>query len=307
MYRRHPSTVFIKATSKYLFSPTRPFLHSIPLISIRFATLLKPPSLPNSSTPFHQLRLLTPLTHHLLALNYFQTFIIMAKHEENRAVRLYHGFIAILLLLGGGALIGAGIWLRVSDKSIPRLDYTGSTILNWAVSSAWAAIIVGCFLIITAVISLFALGRNCLGTTFKVIYIILALVILAFLVFVCVVAAIIRARGSDDNVKNALSDAWENTVVGDRGLEDNTSSTCGIERNLNCRGFTNNDCLGCETAGGCLRAQFCANCTGTQPLFETGCYDRILDRFNDVFLPAAIVTGILAAMVLLDVFITCCL
>lgn len=229
----------------------------------------------------------------------------MAKHERNRFVSMYHSLVAILILIGGGALLGFGIWLRVTDRAGPlNLEYTGSNVFRLVLNASVGSMVIGGFLLLTGVVSLIAMGRRCVGVTFRVVYIIMALVITAVLAFVCVVSSLIVTQGDDDNVREFIGDAWARTVV------DRPDDVCKIEKNFKCRGFGDNDCALCPTGlepdCGPTTTPNCAKCPSNAPP-ATGCYDEILADAKSLFRPMAIVSGIIAGIVLLDVFITCCL
>ncbi|PXF42396.1 hypothetical protein BWQ96_07916 [Gracilariopsis chorda] len=227
----------------------------------------------------------------------------MAKHERNRAVRIYHGFVALLLLLGGGALLGVGIWLHVTDNGGPvGLDYNNDSFFDLVIHVGIAAMIAGSFLILTGIVSLITLVRNCLGVTFRVIYVLMGLVIFIVLVGATVVSSIIVHNKDDLSVRDTLRSAWVHTVSRDPDV------ICRIERNLECRGFLDNDCVRCTSVldDGCAEATTCAKCSDTRdPSF--GCYSNIIRDFNRIFLPSAIVAAVLALIQLVDVFVTCAL
>ena len=224
----------------------------------------------------------------------------MAKHERNRGVQVYHSIVAILLLLAGGALLGVGIWLRVTDNRGPlNLQYSGESFFNFVLNISIGAIVVGVFLLVTAVVAMLALARKCIGVTFKAIFVILALIILAALVFICVVSVLVRVKGDSETVRDFVFDAWKLTV------ENSPDDVCTIETNLNCRGFSDFDCADC-TGLICANRDLCAPCSSpVDP--SVGCYTRIVNRLRNVFLPSAIVSGILSGVVLFDIIFVFCL
>lgn len=227
----------------------------------------------------------------------------MAKHERNRFVSIYHSIVAILILLCGGALLGVGIWLHVTDNGGPlNLEYSGDNFFRVVLNFSVGSMIIGGFLMITGVISLIAMTRKCVGATFRVLYIVLALLITAVLVFACVISSLILINGDNENVKDFISEAWKNTV------KDRPDDVCSIEKNFECRGFMDNDCALCPTGKEpeCSAQPNCAKCsTNVSP--RVGCYDEILSNGKGIFRPIAIISGILSGVVLLDILISCCL
>lgn len=226
----------------------------------------------------------------------------MSKHEQNRAAATYHAFIATVLLLLGGSLLGFGIWLRVSNSGGPTdLEY-GSDNFFTIVLAAWIfAVAIGGFFIVSAICAYVALAKRCVGQVFRVIYILTALVVLAVLLLVAVLSFIIIARRGDDKVRDFLQEAWNDTV--DR----NANVICGIEQEFKCRGFTSGACNGASEDTGF--AEQCADCSnfGDGKTFETGCYDEIVGDLRHVYLPLGIVSSVVALFVLVDVFVVCAL
>lgn len=230
----------------------------------------------------------------------------MAKHEVNKGARLYHSLVAMLMLLAGFGLFGIGIWLQVTNNAGPLdLDYAGDNVFRVALRFPIASIIAGGFLIIAAIAGLFALARNCVGGVFRGVYILMAIVVLGVLLAACVTSSLIVDRDDSEAVRDFLEDAWERTVTGDK---DSQIAICEIENFYGCRGFDNNDCdicvLGSEAL--CESSRRCAKCdVPTNPAI--GCYGEIIDSVRDVFLPIAIASAVLSAIVLIDLFVTCAL
>ncbi|CAN8068069.1 unnamed protein product [Agarophyton chilense] len=227
----------------------------------------------------------------------------MAKHERNRAIRIYHGFVSILLLLGGGALLGLGIWLEVSENSTPLgLDYNQDSYFDVVVHTGLASMIAGGFLLLAALASIISLSRKCIGVTFRVIYIIMAIVIAIVLVGTCVISALVVDRKDDEGTKNILQAAWEATVNRDKDV------VCRIEDRLECRGFFDNQCINCITGleDNCVEEVACASCS-TEATGLPGCYNKISRLVNRIFLPVAIVAAVLALLLIVDFLLTCCL
>lgn len=232
----------------------------------------------------------------------------MAKNDEVRLTRVFHTIVAILILLCGGALLAFGIWLAATGNgSSYNLDYGDDNILNVALSARTGSIILGGFLLATGMVSLIALGKQCLGKTFRVIYILMAAVILIVLVFITVISIIILRNRDQQDVRTFVRDAWKRSVGA------NADVVCEIEDSFTCRGFEDNDCTLCVTGleqacSASNTVDLCARCPDA-PVRNpaVGCYSKIIDRLRNLFLPIAIVSGILSAVVLVDMMFTCCL
>lgn len=237
----------------------------------------------------------------------------MAKHERNRGVRIYHSIVSIALLLAGFAFIALGIWLRSNEsQGVSELKLEGDvdTLFKIFLNLHWASIVVGCFLVMSAIFSLIALARNCVGFTFRFIYVVLAIVIFIVLLVGCVVSSLLLANRYNQEIYDVVKEGWKSTY------SSQPEALCVIETRLECRGFDYGDCDGCVTgleeachsAGG---KDVCARCPPPESSQEgeplRGCYQRILDFLHNLFLPIAIVSGISAAAMLIDIFSTCAL
>lgn len=230
----------------------------------------------------------------------------MAKNDQFRFTRVYHTIVAIIILLAGGALLGLGIWLTATDNGGPfNLDYSGQSSVDFMLRTDVAAMVVGGFLLLTAIVSLVALSKALVGKSFRVIYVIMALVIFFVLVAITVLSIIVLRNINNFEVRSFVANAWVRTV------ENDPSVICGIEKTFKCRGFISNDCLACPTGleTECAAVStFCAECGDIGAVDPSiGCFEEIISRFSNLFLPAAIVSGILSVIVLVDIFFTCCL
>lgn len=235
----------------------------------------------------------------------------MAKHERSRAVRVYHSIISIVLLLGGFCFIALGIWLRSNEsQGISELNLEGdvNTLFKLFLNLHWASIVVGCFLVLSAIFSLIALARNCVGFTFRVVYVVLAIVIFIVLLLACVLPSLLLDNRYNKEIYDFVKDGWKSTH------SSQPEALCVIEQRLECRGFDYGDCDGCVTGleAACqspASKDVCARCVPSEAEQNgeqlPGCYQRILDFLHNMFLPIAIVGGIAAVAMLVDIFCTC--
>lgn len=231
----------------------------------------------------------------------------MSKHGQRQAVRAYHTLIAMLILIGGGALLGLGIWLKLSDSGGSfNLDYTGEGFLNAVLAVDIGAIILGAFLLLTGMVALVALSKECLGITFRIIYVILATIVLAALLLVTVMSSLIVSKREDADMNRFFEEAWARTAKS----PDGRMKICEIEAYFDCRGFKDDDCTVCTDGQQpeCSATPNCALCPGRIPSDPNkGCYDEISNQWRKVFLPSAIVGGVFSFLVLLDILMTSCL
>lgn len=231
----------------------------------------------------------------------------MALQERSRFAAGYHTLVALLLLLGGGALLGVGIWVYVTDRGGRLdLDYTGSNVWNIVLNFGVAGIIAGGFLLLSAVVSLIALSRKCLGKVFRVIYVLVALLITAVLVFIAVITLLIFSRRDSAVVKDFVRDAWIASVQEPEFRQ----NVCTIQDEFDCRGFDDGDCASCGLGRESLctpeERSLCPACVNEPVRPEgKGCYNAVIDSVAQIFLPIGIVASILAFIVLVDVFVVC--
>lgn len=252
----------------------------------------------------------------------------MAKAEARKNTRAYHSFVAVLLLISGVGALGVGVWLRFTDRGdFLDLDFSGTS--NGAIEAITSTdvglMLIGAFLILSSIASLIALARNCIGYTFRVIYAIMAVIILVVLLGTCAASIAFLTNRNNSDVKDFFATAWENGVgEGEITSPDDVAKSqaaiCKIESTFNCRGFEDNDCVVCPT-GNVLTEPACAannssrcalcgtvtNVTASEIDVSNGCYNDIANTLRNAFLPSAIVSGILAVVVLIDIFFTCCL
>lgn len=213
------------------------------------------------------------------------------QQKGNRGAAVYHTFVAILLLLLGGGLLGLSIWLRVSEHGGPAsLDYqAGATRV-----ASIAAGVIGAFILGAAVSSLISLSRKVVGKVFRIIYVLMALCILGALILIAASSFFVVDKRDSPNVREALSTAWK------QSLKRDGSDICSIESSLQCRSFADSSC----------KTETCASCplAKASGVKETeSCYNVILADLKKVYLPTGIVSVIAAVFVLVDIFVTCAL
>lgn len=230
-----------------------------------------------------------------------------ASDSRNSFARIYHASVAVLILLSGAALSCFGVWLSIlENRTALTLDFSDNPFLQALLRANVAAMVLGVLLMAVATISLLALSKECLGKTFRAFYVVLAFFMFASLLSACVFSTIIVHKGHNDAVRAFVLDAWQ------KGIEDDPTVVCAIERELSCRGFDANDCKGCKNGNepACKNAsQFCARCvhSTTHPRDHVGCYNAMIERVHSMFLPIAITSGMLSAVVFVDILFSFCL
>jgi hypothetical protein len=225
--------------------------------------------------------------------------------------RSYHSLISLLLVLGGGALFGYGIYLRVSK-------YHGEAFLNFAKAANGssnslqiilqfdiAAIILGAIFFFVGIIALVALARSAVGRVSRLVTFVLMAAIVAGLAAIAVYSFFLYRYQHKASFQEHLKLMWQNQIKEDSNV------ICAIENDLSCRGFSNNDCVNCTlgTESTCSSAQrtVCAPCSSKDDHNAKGC----IASFNSFFWKLYIVIGSvaigLAVAGMIDMLTMCCL
>lgn len=232
---------------------------------------------------------------------------ITMGRSGNRGAMTYHATFLALLLIGGAGFLGVGLWLQLSKGGGPvNLEWTGSGFIDSFLTLGVASMIVGGALLATSVFALCAVSRSCIGTVFRVMFVLATLVVTAGLVLIAVATLLIASNNRPGAVEDIVRDSWERTVSSDdRGV---VNEACTIQRDFECAGFAAGDCDGCNNGVGPARsdcATRCPVCEPRTPASSSGCYDAIIDRTRKIFLPVGITAAVLAAVALVDVFVVC--
>lgn len=230
----------------------------------------------------------------------------MAKADQVRCTRIIHTIVAILILLSGAALLSFGIWLSVTGNKGPfNLDYTGDNIWKKLLIVPNIIMAMGAFLILTCIVSLISLSRNCVGVTARIIYIVLAIIIFIVLGVIFIGSIVLLRNRDNQSVENYVKDAWEGTVLNEPQI------ICDIEKEFQCKGFLNNDCdcqTGLEQQCDLVRSRCVTTCSNPpSTYYDQGCYNKMVAKLVGVFFPVAIASGILIVLVFVDMICTCCL
>lgn len=224
----------------------------------------------------------------------------MAKHEQRRFTRVFHTIVAVVILLAGGAALGFGIWLSVSKTAnASKLEYGSNSSFRAWLMAPKVTIGVGIFLIATALVSLIALTKQCVGKAFRVLYVLMAIVVLLVLAAFSALSVFMLLNRHNESVRDFVRVAWVETVKTD------PDTVCELEKVLQCKGFDSKECEPCIGLEDDCGIDVCAPC-GVDSFMEFGCYEQII-QLQSVFLPTAIVAGVLAAILLMDICFTLCM
>lgn len=247
----------------------------------------------------------------------------MARHDKRRFGRLLHIVVGLLILLSGGALLGTGLWMRLTGSGGPlNLDYSGDSFFRIVLSADIGCLILGSLLLFTGTISLLTLfcdDRR--GRGVRITYVLMACIMVAMLTVTCVVSSMIVAYDDRAEVRQFIERAWE------RSVRDDVETVCDIEERLGCRGLEDGQCEMCDNASGKRRIRMkmnnerqtkddgckCAVCSVKEMESEEesvkrdGCYDAIVKHFRKLFLPWAVGSAVLGAVVVMDIFVTWCI
>lgn len=223
-----------------------------------------------------------------------------------------HGAVVGLLLLGGVTLLAFGIVDVITARdSVVDLKYTGSSRWNGLLKLGVAAIVVGSVLAAVAIFGCLAVGRGGCSTLFFALFIALQVVLVALLLAVAVLSIALATRNAPEGVRTFLADSWKESVADPAYHE----AVCGLEVEFSCRGFYNGQCAGCTTAdlisNSCTEGQleWCARCDKQRPAADFSANGCFQDTYNDArkyFKPIGIVASVLAAIVVFDMLVVCC-
>ncbi|GAB0491444.1 hypothetical protein MMPV_002698 [Pyropia vietnamensis] len=212
-----------------------------------------------------------------------------------------HTLFAVLTIAAGIGLISTGGWAIANQKdaAYDNLNWKGS-VLAINVHLGIVAVVVGVALIIVALLGMLAIGQGCCSIFATVIYVLAMLILVSALSLAAYVLVSIASTGDPGSrTHDVLSDVWKLTV------ENEPRATCDLEREFRCRGFANNDCVGCSSAdvalGTCTskQSEVCADCTSlpsSGDFSAVGCFDDLLSRLQTVVRPLGITSAVAAAV-----------
>lgn len=232
----------------------------------------------------------------------------MAKQELNRGVRIYHSVVSIVLLLLGFALVALGLWMSSTDShGLTDLDFEGESLFKIFLNLHWFSILIGAFLVLTAIFSLISLGRNCIGATFRAVYAVLGLLIFVVLLAVCFLSIVLLRNKYNNDIRAFVENAWKATY------RKQPDALCDIERRLQCRGFDYWNCKECDYGSNpsCeVDENVCVSCVAQMSppsdlYYAPGCYDQILEFLSTILLPIAIVSGVFSVGMMIDLLSIC--
>ncbi|OSX71238.1 hypothetical protein BU14_0574s0009 [Porphyra umbilicalis] len=226
-----------------------------------------------------------------------------------------HILFAVLTIAAGVALIATGSWAIANQKDAGygTLDWQGSY-LAASVYLGIVAVVVGASLIFLAIIGMLAIGQGCCSLISAIIYVLAMIVLVVATAFAAAVLLTLAEGGIErGDTRTFFNDVWTETVA------EFPLSACEVEREFQCRGFSNNQCEGCDSAaivaGNCEASQLraCPDCTSlpsADDFTSKGCYDLIYPSLQRVVRPvgitAAIAAGISGLGLIFFMFARCC-
>lgn len=222
--------------------------------------------------------------------------------------RVFHTIVAILLFFIGIGIVAVGIWLAVKkDDNLYTLNYDNADEVLDAFSKAYiAAFSIGGFMILTALFSLIALSRSLVGITFRTLYIICALIIIIVLILSTIVGSVVVNEVRNGGVRREAEYAWKRTASDDPRI------ICKIQCRYNCYGFSTGECSGIiqnqNELQRCNEYSRCPPCTENSVSENSrGCYGIIEDQSRTAGWLVAVFSAVLAVLLFVDIFLTCCL
>jgi Tetraspanin family len=233
----------------------------------------------------------------------------MATPGRKSCSRAFHKLVSFVLAFLGGFLFGYGLYLLVSKKyrnSYVDLQSTGSQDVSVHLPRIdIVLVIVGGVMVLFSIVAHIAMSRNCVGLTFRVMYGIFAVVILAAMILVAALYFYILRLQTTDKFKADAKNVWESSV------QNEAKSICSVESGYKCRGFENQDCLNCRlgSEATCITAQktLCAQCNSDNDFTSKGCFNSINRTIRIQSIAIGSASTILALLLFVDLFVLCAL
>lgn len=218
------------------------------------------------------------------------------------AIRLAaaHTATAAAVGLAGIATIAVGTWAVVaqSGSAYNRLTF-GSSIAVASLYLSMSAICAGVIMVLLPLVGFAASRRGTCRAGLTIGYILVLAILWAVAIFTSVVMLQVGTGGVGRPATRAFFvDAWT------RSVERSPGTVCGVEAELNCRGFDGGECATCpdmvpgNSSGGCDRTR-CATCEEARSDLP-GCYPSLYDDLATKARPVGIIAVITAMAVGLD-------
>uniref|UniRef100_A0A6T6CPE0 Tetraspanin n=1 Tax=Compsopogon caeruleus TaxID=31354 RepID=A0A6T6CPE0_9RHOD len=220
----------------------------------------------------------------------------MSTKEGNRFLLVFHTVVVTLVGVCGGLLLGLSIWATVNhNQEIFGLKYSGSSFLNVVGRLGILGIIVGGALVVAAILGYLSTLRDGCGTFWKIIYGIIASVLVLLLIAIAVGNLLFATRSNPKELENFFFDAWNESLKDPSYV----AQLCQIEQTYHCRGFYDDSCNSTQQMQ-------CPSCdTPVDPSITAGCWNKVLDDFKKYYYPVGILSAILALLLSMDLIAIC--
>jgi hypothetical protein len=233
----------------------------------------------------------------------------MATPGTKSCAGIFHRLVSFVLALLGGVFFGYGLYLLVSKKyqnSYVDLQSNGAQDVSVHLPRIdIVLIIVGGVLILSSIAALVAMSRNCVGMTFRVMYGIFAVVMLAATILVAALYFYILRLQTRDTFKADARKIWVSSV------QNNTKSVCSVESEYKCRGFDNQDCINCrlgsEATCNADQKAICPLCNNDNDFTSKGCFQSINRTLRTQSIAIGAASTALALLLFIDLFVLCAL
>ncbi|CAF2400267.1 unnamed protein product [Rotaria sp. Silwood2] len=201
----------------------------------------------------------------------------------------------VLFILFGFALLGFGIYLKVSKK----FDVALSDHINAQIIGGEAIAVVGVILIVTGIFTILLSIFGCLGSLLKnrlflYLYAIILsiLMILELAAFITTMSSRVRVRHSyESGLWNVFSDAYDNH------RQDLIKQVEDLEQEFKCCGVVNSDDY--QKVNSTIPLSCHQDQSLSKPIFNKGCADAIIDWIWDE-LP--VIGGVVGAVIFIEIF-----
>lgn len=170
--------------------------------------------------------------------------------------------------------------------------------------------LLGVTLVLYGLASCLAARQRCIGVTFRVFYLVLALAFIVLLGIVFVTSLIGISRLDTKQLHEGMLFGWKNMTKGSSVVD----NVCSLEFGMKCRGFDDGDCVGCKPGNmtSCHVPEHCVDCSKSElaksekaPDPKHGCFRAQVAMIRSAGTISVAISAVLLLVIVMDVFVSC--